>query len=133
MRFSRSKGKERIRAAYRRQKSYEHLSKRQCTFKDCARVLLDIRYLVRHSIPNWSGRLPLNPVQRPRATFFFLFFPRHCRSLVLSHHPPQATLPDAREKRRERGRGGIEKRERVRIFQVEQAVVDTSMKLCQDS
>lgn len=37
----------------------------------CRRVLLDIRYLVRHSIPNWSGRLPLNPVQRPRTTFFY--------------------------------------------------------------
>lgn len=94
----------------------------------CRRVLLDIRYLVRHSIPNWSGRLPLNPVQRPRTTFF-LFFLRHCRSLVLSHHPLQATLPDAREKGRER-----EKRDRrVRTFPVKQAVVDSSMKLWQDT
>lgn len=87
-------------AAYRRQKSYEHLSKSR-------RVRLDIRYLVRHSIPNWSGRLPLNPVQRPRATFFYFSF-RHCRPLVLSHHPPRCRM-----RAKKGGREGIEEWSRI--------------------
>lgn len=71
------------------------------------RVRLDIRYLVRHSIPNWSGRLPLNPVQRPRATFFYFSF-RHCRPLVLSHHPPRCRM-----RAKKGGREGIEEWSRI--------------------
>lgn len=95
----------------------------------CRRVLLDIRYLVRHSIPNWSGRLPLNPVQRPRTTFFYFSCVIVDRlSYLIILYKPRCRM---RAKKGERER---EKRDRrVRTFPVEQAVVDSSMKLWQDT
>lgn len=80
------------------------LSRKGSTFEDGSAfssifdTWFDTQYLTGPDVCLWT------PAQRPRTTFFLHFFLRHCRSLVPSHHPLQAALPDAREKRRERER-----------------------------
>ena len=50
--------------------------------------------------------MPRMPWSKETTEEDLLFFPRHCRPLVLPHHPLQATLLNAREEiEAERGTG----------------------------